>query len=287
MTGDPAIAVLPYGSPLGAAMGAVPLDTLHWPLGRPDRLATGTVADFRPEDHLIVYPKTAMHLQRRWATRAHVSVMVVEPSVIHRRHLRLLRLTWRRFYRVFSHDDALLAAIPNGIPHTFGTTWVPEHAALKIEKTADISLIASAKRDFEGHRLRHEIVDRVQSKGADVAILGRGYAPFADKAEGLAPYRFSVVIENIRERNYFTEKLVDAVLCETVPIYWGCPNVGDFFPAGGMILCDTAEDVMRAIREATPARYAALLPDLRAAKPQAVHWADLEGRAARAIRDTL
>ena len=284
---DPAIAVLPYGAHLGPALAQMPLDELHWPLRRPDRLARGTVADLTVIDHLIVYPKTAMHFQLRWGTRARVSLMVVEPAVIHARHLRLLRLTYRRFFRVLCHDDALLAAIPNGIMHPFGTTWVPEHETLEIDKTRHMSLIASAKRNTAGHLLRHEMVDMVQAEGLDVDILGRGYAPFVEKSDGLAPYRFSLVIENIRERNYFTEKIVDAVLCETVPIYWGCPNIGDFFDTGGMILCQSAEEIRAAIHAADPVQYAALSPALCAAKPQAAHWADLEGRASRAVLASL
>lgn len=284
---DPAIAVLPYGQRLGTALAQMPLSELHWPLGQPDRLVGGKVADLQATDHLVVYPKTAMHFARRWGTDAQVSVMVVEPKVIHARHLRLLRWTHRRFYRVFSHDDGLLAAIPNGVMLPFGTTWVPDHAALKVEKSRHISLIASAKRDTPGHLLRHDMVDLVKAEGLDVDILGRGYAPFAEKSDGLAPYRFSVVIENIGERNYFTEKIVDAVLCETVPIYWGCPNIGDFMDTDGMILCETADQMQAAIRAADTAQYHALSPVLVQAKAQAAHWADLEGRAARAIRDSL
>ncbi|APE42693.1 hypothetical protein BOO69_04085 [Sulfitobacter alexandrii] len=284
---DLAIAVLPYGRKLGAALAQTPLDELVWPLGRPERLARGTAADLRPTDHLIVYPKTAMHFQRHWGTRARVSVMVVEPAVIHRRHLRLLRLTWRRFHRVLCHDDALLAAIPNGVMLPFGTSWIPDPQAVRTEKERHMSLIASAKRDTEGHLLRHAMVDMVRHEGLSVEILGRGYAPFAEKSDGLAPYRFSVVIENIRERNYFTEKIVDAVLCETVPIYWGCPNIGDFMDTGGMVICEDASQMKAAIRAADDALYQRLAPALRGAKSQAAHWADLEGRAARAIKDSL
>lgn len=284
---DPAIAVLPYGGRLGPALAQQSLDDLNWPLGRPAHLSTGVVGDLTRDDHLIVYPKTNMHFQLRWGVSAQVSVMVVEPEVIHRRHLQLLRWTHRRFYRVLSHNDALLNAIPNGIKHPFGTTWVPGHAQLDIEKQHNMSLIASSKRDTEGHLLRHEMVDLVKDNALDVAVLGRGYAPFEDKADGLAPYRFSVVIENMREPNYFTEKIVDAVLCETVPIYWGCPNIGDFFDPGALIACDTAEDMKAAIRAANAGLYDTMLPALKVAKAQAVHWADLEGRAARAIRATL
>ncbi len=284
---DPAFAVLPYGGRLGRKLSLLPLDNLHWPLGRPDRLAQGVVGDLTGADHLIVYPKTAMHVQPSWGTRARVSIMVVEPAIIHARHLRMLRWTYRRFFRVLAYNEALLAAIPNGLLLPFGTTWVPEYADLDLSKSRHMSLIASAKRDHEGHKLRHEMVNHVTRSGLDVAVLGRGYAPFAVKADGLAPYRFSVVIENVQEPNYFSEKLVDAVLCDTVPIYWGCPNVGEFIDPGGMVICHSVEDLKAAITAASTVQYEALLPALRAAKPQAAGWANLEKRAALAVRASL
>ena len=77
--------------------------------------------------------------------------------------------------------------------------------------------------------------------------MGGGYKAFKQKADGLAPYRYSVVIENVRERNYFTEKLIDALLCGTVPIYWGCPNIGDFFDTTGMMICESEADIQAAL----------------------------------------
>ena len=284
---DPAIAVLPYGSKLGKRLAARSLDDLIWPLGRPDRLGQGVVADLTPDDHLIIYPKTNMHFLPNLGTCAKVTAMVVEPSIIHARHLRWLRLTYRRFFRVMTYHRPLLDRIPNGLFLPYGTTWVPDYQGLDVTKTRHMSLIASSKRDHIGHQLRHRLVEQIQAQGQDVTVLGRGYAPFADKSDGLAPYRFSVVIENVREQNYFSEKLVDAVLCETVPIYWGCPNIGDFIDTGGMVLCETEEDVLRAIASASEAQYDALAPSLRAAKPQAAAFVDLEKRAAETLKASL
>ena len=145
------------------------------------------------------------------------------------------------------------------------------------------SLIASSKRSQEGHALRHEIVEGLAVGGVDVDVMGHGYKPFGPKAEGLAPYRYSVVIENVRERNYFTEKIVDAVLCRTVPIYWGCPNIGDFVDTSGMILCESKRDIEQALSRMSEADYEARLPGLRAAEAGAEAYSDLLGRAAQAV----
>ncbi|SDD06455.1 hypothetical protein [Ruegeria marina] len=280
---DRAIAILPYGQRLGPHLVQMPVDQLNWPLGRPARLAGGVVGDFRSDDHLIVYPRTDTHFRLQRGTAAAVSLIMAEPSVIHAKHYALLRLTWRRFFRVLTFNQPALDSLPNARLLPFGTTWVPDWRDLAPEKTLNCSLIASAKRDSEGHKLRHAVVDWVRETGQDVAVLGRGYRPFESKADGLVPYRYSVVIENVRERNYFSEKLLDSVFCETVPIYWGCPNIADFVDPSAMILCETAEQVRAAVLQANPEDYAARLPALRALKEQLAPFADHELRAAQII----
>lgn len=287
MHDGPAIAVLPYGLTLGAGSAQRPLSELNWPLGCPERLQGKRVADMTPDDHLIVYPKTALHVRPRWHCPARVSIMVVEPNIMHGHHLRLLRLTHRRFFRVFSYDRDFLARIPNGLFLPYGTTWIPDWRDLDVTKTAHMSLIASAKRDHPGHKLRHDIVDFVQQQGLDVRVMGRGYTAFEQKSDGLAPFRFSVVIENVQQPNYFSEKLVDAILCETVPIYWGCPNIAEFISPASMILCETRAEMCEAIRSADESRYRAMLPALRDAKGQAAAYSDVEKRAAETLRDSL
>lgn len=49
------------------------------------------------------------------------------------------------------------------------------------------------------------------------------------KLAGLLPYKYSMVLENSQQPNYWTEKLADAYLAWCVPLYWGCPNLSDYF----------------------------------------------------------
>ena len=80
-----------------------------------------------------------------------------------------------------------------------------------------------------------------------VQVLGRGYNPFEHKQDGLLPYRYSVVIENVQEVDYFTEKLLDCMLCGTLPIYWGAPNIEKYFDVAGMIICNSLIDLQQAV----------------------------------------
>lgn len=285
----PAIAVLPYGKKMGRNFHQTSLADLIWPFGCPVRLHGKHVKDLLPTDHLISFVKTAMHFQSRARIPANLSIIVGEPKAISSKHHQLLRLTQKRFFRVMTHNRELLGRLQNGIFLPFGMTWVPDWQEVDVAKTLELSLIASKKRDLPGHKLRHKVADALLHKDCQLNanVLGGGYKPFKEKSLGLAPYRYSVVIENVSEPDYFTEKLVDCILCETVPIYWGCPNIGDFFPEGSIICCNDFSELRDAIYQVSEQDYQNRLPRVRAAKPAAAHWGDLYLRAAQGLLDTL
>lgn len=288
MSQKPAIAVLPYGTHLGANLAAVSSNALTWPEGGcPERLLGKTVADFLPSDHLLVFPKTDVHFRLKFGTRAQISLILGEPSEISVKHLTMLRLTHRRFFKILTFNETLLSRIPNGVFFPFGSTWVPGWREFQYTKDKLCSLIASAKRDSTGHKLRHAVVDWVRQGAQDVDVMGRGYLPFDHKADGLGPYRYSVVIENVQEPNYFSEKLVDTILCNTVPIYWGCPNLDRFFDPDGIIQCQSEADIRQAVQNASEADYSARLPKIQALQSQMADFGDIEGRAVKALRACL
>ncbi len=50
-------------------------------------------------------------------------------------------------------------------------------------------------------------------------------------------------METSQEKNYFSEKLIDCLLTETIPIYWGCPNIGDYFDMRGILQFNDINDL--------------------------------------------
>jgi hypothetical protein len=61
--------------------------------------------------------------------------------------------------------------------------------------------------------------------------------------------QFHIAIESLSVENYFSEKLIDAFITKTVPIYYGCPNIGDFFDTRGMIIADAGKDITDASKD--------------------------------------
>ena len=60
----------------------------------------------------------------------------------------------------------------------------------------------------------------------------------SSKYEGLIDYQYSICIENVNRKNYFSEKFTDSILTNTIPIYSGCPNIGEYFPPNCYYLID-------------------------------------------------
>lgn len=75
------------------------------------------------------------------------------------------------------------------------------------------------------------------------------YQNFHDFARN---YKFVVAAENGKERGYTTEKLFNAFRAGAVPIYYGNPDVGDFFNTDALIHChdfDSFEGVVERVKE--------------------------------------
>ncbi|MCT8977271.1 hypothetical protein N4T77_11715 [Clostridium sp. CX1] len=61
----------------------------------------------------------------------------------------------------------------------------------------------------------------------------KGYLP--NKEDGLISYRYHFNAENVYEKNYFTEKIIDPILCECLCFYDGCPNIEEFIDSRAYI----------------------------------------------------
>jgi hypothetical protein len=56
-----------------------------------------------------------------------------------------------------------------------------------------------------------------------------------DKLATISNYRFTVCLENCEYPGYLTEKIFDAMLAGTVPVYLGAPDIVDYIPRGCFI----------------------------------------------------
>ncbi len=63
----------------------------------------------------------------------------------------------------------------------------------------------------------------------EIEFFGKNINPIHDKADALLRYKFSICIENSSINDYWTEKFADPILAYTIPIYYGCMNIEDYY----------------------------------------------------------
>ena len=174
---------------------------------------------------------------------------------MHEKYIKWLKHTHWRIHAILTVYGSLITSIPNAIHLPFGSTCVSDWENIDLSKMRMKLIIASDKRFLPGHVIRHDLVKWMLENNLEIDIIGRGYRPNENKWEGLAPYRYSVVIENTVEKSYFREKLIEAILCETTPIYLGCQDIDNYHDTSGMIICKTVNDLKNAVLSASINQY--------------------------------
>ncbi len=161
-----------------------------------------------------------------------------------------------------------------------------------MRKSGLICAIASNKSFTAGHAQRLQFLDGLKSAfGDSLDVFGRGIRDFDSKWDLLARYRYAVVLENIQEPDFLTEKLPDAWLAFCYPFYWGCSNVHRYFPAGAHDLLDL-EDPDRAVALirsvlANPGHYEAVLPAIEARRREYLHTHQFFPNAAAILQSLM
>lgn len=139
------------------------------------------------------------------------------------------------FKHVYTHDRSLIDSMENAhfVPGMGNYVKTPKI----YDKNELVCMITSNKTQTSGHKRRLRWAERLSES---IDLYGRGFDPIPLKEDALAPYMFSIEVENAQYESYFTEKLHDALSCGTIPVYEGAPDIGDFYNEEGII--DLHED---------------------------------------------
>lgn len=178
------------------------------------------------------------------------------------------------FTAVLTWNEELLNKLPNAVLFAHNSRSTSDEYVdsfkYKSNKPFEVSFLAGAKTLVEGHRLRQEIYkigDRItipkkwfqvledfNQSDLDKGGIGRPNESWEGKKicfEGM----FHVAVENVRHNNWFTEKIGEALCTKTVPIYWGAPNIGEFYDIRGIITFETVEELITIVNGLTPEKY--------------------------------
>lgn len=126
-------------------------------------------------------------------------------------------------------------ALPWHINKSFD--FLSELKAENLKKENTISWITSNQRSSKGHKSRMQFLDKIRNESF-VNLYGRGIKPIDDKWDALSLSKYAIAYENYESDYYWTEKIADCFLSYTMPLYFGCNKIEDFFPENSFIQID-------------------------------------------------
>jgi len=187
---------------------------------------------------------------------------LIESPEIYPGTIDWIRENHHYFERVFTHQESLLKL---GNPFLFNpgsTCWIRVEDFAMYKKSKLISMIASKKGRTSGHKFRLKTIKYVETEETPIDLFGKDFKGrrLHKKIDGLRDYAFSVAVENAQRDYYFTEKLIDCFATGTVPIYYGCPSIGNFFNPKGMLIFNTIEELCSFVPTITFDLYKQMLP---------------------------
>lgn len=152
---------------------------------------------------------------------------------------------YKDFDKIFTFSAKILDTVPNAAFVPFqATPWygrepdeiIDENLCYK--KTKNISFLSSKKVMCDMHQKRVALANKCKTeKLADTYGTFDGGKP-ASLSSVLKDYRYTVIVENEIDDYYFTERLTNAFLSMTIPVYCGASKIDKFFNEDGIIKLD-------------------------------------------------
>jgi len=124
------------------------------------------------------------------------------------------------------------------------------------EKTKNISSIITNLQSSEyvtescSYKPRYELTKYLIDKAPYVDFFGGWELKNSPlKKDTVEQYRFTLAMENQFTDNWITEKFYDSILYNSVPIYYGCTNIAEYYPEKGYILIEDPFDHERTLKQ--------------------------------------
>lgn len=154
----------------------------------------------------------------------------------------------KAYDKIVTSNKEVLNNCKNAVFMAYGTTWLNkskhhpdafgkyEESLSTLKKDLSISTICNSLQGKPGYEIRRTICRNANKiniptrfySSTRFPIEGLPLLPNDDKIN-LFGSMYSIAIESSQEDSYFTEKLIDCLVTKTVPVYWGCSNISDFF----------------------------------------------------------
>ena len=160
-----------------------------------------------------------------------------------------------------------------------------------LPKPKVLSVFCSNQEWTDDHKLRLKFVRHLKSYFGDrLDWFGNGVNTLDQKWDGIAQYKYHIVLENQSRNNVITEKLYDSFLALAHPIYYGAPNAAEYFDPNSFSTIDIV-DIKGSIQKIETIiesdRYQQSLPALIESKDRVLAQFNMFQRIARVCTESF
>ena len=204
-------------------------------------------------DWIIVYGDPPVNFQTKLAKERRILFIVEPPSIktYSKKYLSQFGIIVTPFFLKNCPDECRQHVMQSGLPWHYGISraditkhrnyddFMAEEAAC--EKKMFCSSVISNKQITHEQRVRSRTLLKLQEEFPEFKLFGNGYCSVDNKEDAIAPYKFHIVAENNSLEHFWTEKLADAYLGWSVPLFCGGKNLSNYFPVNSFIPIDLSD----------------------------------------------
>jgi Glycosyltransferase family 10 (fucosyltransferase) C-term len=207
------------------------------------QIAFGGPEDLPEPDWLVIFDEPPPGFVTR-VPRARRIVILTEPPEIkpyRRRFLEQFGVAIAPM-RISGYSGTVIRSHA-ALPWFYGTETLEELRQMPPPpKINAVSVVITRKTKTPLHRARLRFVEQLQRRLGDrLQVHGVGFHIVENKREAIDPVKYHLALENNIHENFWTEKIADAYLGWSLPLYSGCPNMADYVPADAFLRLELSD----------------------------------------------
>ena len=192
--------------------------------------------------------------------------------------------TYQMFDYIITHNQNILDSYKNAVLFTFLSVWATNKEYEP--KEFNISTIVGKKTWTKHHVMRQELwysQDKIHNSKFFISSFGgpesiKNNPVLKNGKDDAFLSQFHIAIENEFTRHWFSEKILDCFISKTVPIYCGCPNIGEYFNEKGILKFSNIKECVKICNEITEKTYNEMLPYIEENYVKALNYLDWQKR---------
>ena len=213
------------------------------------------VRDREEWDGITLFTNSCLDKVKTVKSKIKVAWMLEARPILPKSYTKLLELENEFDYILTYYEDLLKRDTKKYLPFIMGCCRIPPHEQHVYPKTKLLSHLVTRQATTEAHIFRHQLASFFRENGGPVTVFGPHDTPYPTKLEAHKDFMFSIIIMNSSENFFITEWLIDCLLCGTIPVFFGCPDIGYFFNLDGIIQIKDFSEILPILPTLTPELY--------------------------------